>query len=511
MGSVTSFAAPGLRMSSFTSLMAITKRERQLARSSAWDAYVRVSRVNGRAGDSFISPDVQRSKVEAWAKSREVEIACVHQDLDQTGGKLSRPGFDKALDRVRQGKTAGIVVAKLDRFSRAGVADALRLIEEIIEAGGQVAAVEEGVDPTTPTGEFTMTLFLALARMQRQQIGETWNTSRELAVARGIHVSSKPPTGYDRDDETKRLVPNDDAPHVAEVFRMKAAGSSWRDLGDYLTANGVRTPYGLQYWVGRSLSHVIANRAYLGEARSGEYVNPEAHEQIVDPETWERAQRAIGDRPVNGMGGALLAGILRCEACGYVLKPDTMRDRSGEKLRLYRCRGHRPGGSCPAPASVLGRVVEPWTVEQMFLWLGGVRARGSALTSDLRAAELSLSKAKRELATYITAVSAEDVGAEAFAAGAKQRREAVDAAAAFEDEVRERAGLTDLPQEADLRQQWPELDVGEQNAILRAALDAVILSNGRGRQIDQRARLVWRGSAETVKRPDLRRKKPRHG
>ena len=48
---------------------------------------------------------------------------------------LSRPNFDKALERVRRGETGGIVVAKLDRFSRAGVADALKLIESIEGAG----------------------------------------------------------------------------------------------------------------------------------------------------------------------------------------------------------------------------------------------------------------------------------------------------------------------------------------------------------------------------------------
>src|SRR5262245_20846807 len=128
------------------------------------DAYVRVSQVAGREGDSFISPAQQRDKIRMWAELRGVEIARWHDaDLDQTGGKLSRPNFDKALRRVRAGKTGGIVVSKLDRFSRAGVADALKLIESIIEAGGQVASVEEGIDPTTPTGEFTMTVFLALA------------------------------------------------------------------------------------------------------------------------------------------------------------------------------------------------------------------------------------------------------------------------------------------------------------------------------------------------------------
>jgi hypothetical protein len=38
------------------------------------DAFVRVSRVGGRGGDSFISPDVPREKIEAYAKARGAQM-----------------------------------------------------------------------------------------------------------------------------------------------------------------------------------------------------------------------------------------------------------------------------------------------------------------------------------------------------------------------------------------------------------------------------------------------------
>jgi site-specific DNA recombinase len=133
------------------------------------DGYIRVSRVGGREGESFISPAEQRDRIAAWARSRDVAIDQWHSDLDETGGKLERPGLDAALDRVRNGQSGGIVVARLDRFSRAGVADALNVIDEIHEAGGQLAALDLGIDPTTPFGEFAMTIMLGLARMERRR------------------------------------------------------------------------------------------------------------------------------------------------------------------------------------------------------------------------------------------------------------------------------------------------------------------------------------------------------
>src|SRR5262245_46045231 len=137
-----------------------------------FDGYVRVSRIGGRDGDSFISTAEQRDRIAAWAVSRGVEIAMFHEDFDQSGGKLSRPGLDHMIERVRSGETGGVVVAYVDRLSRAGVGEALQLVEEIHEGGGEFAALDLGIDPTTAFGEFGLTILLALARMQRRRIAD---------------------------------------------------------------------------------------------------------------------------------------------------------------------------------------------------------------------------------------------------------------------------------------------------------------------------------------------------
>lgn len=458
------------------------------------DGYIRVSRKNGREGDSYISPSQQRDKIETWAKLRGAEIVKWHKDEDQSGGKLSRPEFDNALERVAAGTTNGIVVAKLDRFSRAGVADALKLIESIIEAGGEVASVEEGIDPTTPTGEFTMTLFLALARMQRQQIGATWSDSRRRAVARRIHVTGRPPTGYDR-DEDGRLVPNAAAPHIAEVFRMRAAGTSLRELAEYLRAHEVESSSGMCQWRARSVTLMLRNRAYLGEARSGEFVQAGAHEAIVDEGTWLAVQRARKVRAPS-RGGGLLSGILVCGGCGGTLKADTMTDHKGQLLRNYRCRRkHDTGEACPGPATVLARIVEPYVVQEFLAWLGTEAAAGPVQTAEREASEQAVERAERELTGYLGAVSVEDVGAEAFAAGARQRREAVDQAHRLLERLREQDGSAELPSRAELEREWPELTVVERRSILRGGLDAVVLrrsANGGRSPIEDRVLPVWR-------------------
>jgi DNA invertase Pin-like site-specific DNA recombinase len=150
------------------------------------DAYIRVSRVAGREGPGFISPAVQREQIEGWAKLRGVEIAAWHEDLDQSGGKLDRPGLEALLKRIASGATGGVAVARLDRLSRLGVGDALKLVERITDAGGTIAAIDLGIDPTTAFGEFGMTIMLALSRMERRRLSESWEIAKSRAIDRGV-------------------------------------------------------------------------------------------------------------------------------------------------------------------------------------------------------------------------------------------------------------------------------------------------------------------------------------
>src|SRR4051812_10476831 len=123
------------------------------------DGYIRVSQVRGREGDSFISPDVQREQIEAFARVMNAEIAEWQIDLDQSGGTLDRPGLTAILDRIDAGKTGGLVVAKIDRFARAAEAGAV--VRQINERGAVFASAAERLDPTTPMGKAMLTIVLA--------------------------------------------------------------------------------------------------------------------------------------------------------------------------------------------------------------------------------------------------------------------------------------------------------------------------------------------------------------
>src|SRR5437667_8732019 len=169
------------------------------------DGYIRVSRRGGREGESFISPEVQRKKIAAWAKLHEVEVVAWWEEIDQSGAKLQRPMFQQALERCERGETGGIVVARLDRFARSAV-DALESIKRLNQAGARLVSVEENFDGSTPMGRFAIGILILIAELELERIKENWRTAIGAAVARGIHISPHTPVGYRR-DEHGRLYP----------------------------------------------------------------------------------------------------------------------------------------------------------------------------------------------------------------------------------------------------------------------------------------------------------------
>src|ERR1041385_5122088 len=173
------------------------------------DGYIRVSRRAGREGESFISPEVQRQRIEGWAQANGVELVRWWKEIEQSGARRERPMFQEALARCERGETGGIVVAKLDRFARSAV-DALESIKRLNEAGARLVSVEDGFDGSTPMGRFAIGILTLIAELELERIRENWDSAVSSAVTRGVHISARPPTGYRR-DESGRLVRDEPA------------------------------------------------------------------------------------------------------------------------------------------------------------------------------------------------------------------------------------------------------------------------------------------------------------
>jgi site-specific DNA recombinase len=445
------------------------------------DAYIRVSKVRGRSGESFISPTVQREQIESWARAHGHTLSWHEPELDVSGGTMKRPIFDQIMERVQSGQSDGVIVAKLDRFARTLVG-ALSILEEFERLGAVLVCVADNIDLSTPMGKAFLRILLVFAELERDRISESWKTASSNAVARGIHIAKFTPVGYDRRPD-KRLTPNAEAPAIKEAFQMRASHVNYTEIARRLDETAPRS--GAGRWTRSGVERVIKNRVYRGEAYRGENVNQDAHPAIVSTAEWQAANlapvRALprGDRP------SLLGGIVRCAGCRYLLAPHNLADNN--KSPAYRCRTTHTAGVCPAPASVNAHKLEQY-VENV--WREQMADQALTVQTDseaLQEATDALSEAERELDAFASDLTARRVLGERFHAALEARVSAVNQAQATLQRAIGPSGSV-IAIEA-----YEDLSVPDRRRILGSSIDAVIVDRAPWQvPLPERVTILWR-------------------
>jgi site-specific DNA recombinase len=447
---------------------------------------------------------VQRQRIAAWADASEVEIVRWWEELDQSGARRERPMFQEALARCERGETGGIVVAKLDRFARSAV-DALESITRLNDAGARLVSVEDGFDGSTPMGRFAIGILTLIAELELERIRENWSTAIRAAVERGIHISARPPTGYERDESGRLVQVEPAASAVREVFRRRALGASYADLARFLEGEGVFPPTGNPHWSGNGVAGLLQNRVYLGEARAGSLVNPNAHEPIVSQAEFDAAQgqkTLLATPELSLSAEALLKGIARCAGCGHTLKISGSFDkRLGRRVPNYYCVGRYAKGLCPARASIRADKLDASVEERVLAALrdeGGLLAQAVEASEQIEQAARRVADAEHELDLYLASELMSVIGQERFLRGFDARQQALDEARAELNQLRAQSTLAEEPISGDLLAAWPELDTKERRQILHGLLDRVLVKRSDGRKpgalpIAERTQIVLRG------------------
>jgi len=436
------------------------------------DIYVRTSAENGRGPERLRTFDNQEADARAFAAARGLELGETFRDTGSGGSRARRPGLKAALDRVRRGQSAGIVVSYLSRLTREG-GPAMLLFQEIIDAGGTVYAPNAPDDISTADGRLHLGFQLLLDAHYREKQGELTEKAKAAAIAEGI-PASPPPPGYEKGPD-RRFRPNKDAPAVREAFRMRLRGDGPTAIADYLNAQGVRTNRGNPMTVD-SVNKLLTSTTYLGAAHCGEYVNPLAHQPLVEADLWEAVQK-VGRLPQAWPRRGdfyLLGGFIRCGACGAAMTGS--RDSTG--YRIYRCTGKTVAG-CTNRARVPADKVEVRVVEAFLALRGEVAARlghrGPSAT-ELEGLQAALDSAERRL-EQVSSPEAQDAYGATWFDIVKARREDRDAAlaalGAAKAEAPESAELLTL---ADAWQRGDKLKPEDRRRLLRAAFPRIVVT-----------------------------------
>lgn len=122
--------------------------------------------------------------------------------IDRASGKnTDRPELKKMMDYVRRGDT--VVVESISRFAR-NTRDLLELVERLTDKGVEFISRKEAIDTTTPTGKFMLTVFGAVAELEREYILQRQREGIEIAKQQGRYKGRKPIEHPDFDEIVSR-------------------------------------------------------------------------------------------------------------------------------------------------------------------------------------------------------------------------------------------------------------------------------------------------------------------
>lgn len=118
--------------------------------------------------------------------------------IDRMSGKnTNRPELQKMMEYVRRGDM--VIVESISRFAR-NTRDLLELVEQLTKKGVEFVSKKEAIDTTTATGKFMLTIFGAVAELEREYILQRQKEGIAAAKELGKYKGRKPiqPTNFDK-------------------------------------------------------------------------------------------------------------------------------------------------------------------------------------------------------------------------------------------------------------------------------------------------------------------------
>lgn len=171
------------------------------------------------------------------AMMQELGVEKIYTDK-MSGKDKNRPGLTDMMNFVREGDT--VIVESFSRFARSA-RDLLNLVAQLEEKKVRFVSLKEAADTSTPQGKFMLTIFAAVAELERDQILQRQAEGIAAAKAAGKYKGRKPiEVDEDRFIDLYRRWKNDE---ITTSYFVKTMGLSrttfYRKVREYEVKHGI--------------------------------------------------------------------------------------------------------------------------------------------------------------------------------------------------------------------------------------------------------------------------------
>jgi DNA invertase Pin-like site-specific DNA recombinase len=201
----------------------------------------------------------------------DMELISEYEDTDRTGMNFNRPGFNRMLDDIRNGKINCIIIKDLSRFGRNHI-ETGNYIERVFPfIGVRFISINDNYDSTTASNNDGLIIPLKnlINEVYAKDISKKVCSQYEMKRKRGDFCGSFAPFGYIKDGNA--LVIDEVASEVVRrIFRLVIEGYS--DLAIARILNDEEVPkHRSKRWYKSAIKRITENTAYLGRLEQGKY------------------------------------------------------------------------------------------------------------------------------------------------------------------------------------------------------------------------------------------------
>ena len=250
------------------------------------------------------SIDAQLRAINEYCETNDIRILRIFKDEAQSARTAKRPAFQELFGLIKENPSDYLIVHKLDRFARSR-ADAAFYRSKLKEAGMKLVSVLERLDDS-PESIIMEGILESMNEYYSANLSRETKKGLKENILNGKRNGGKVPYGYSLIDH--HLVPNKDADTVRRIFHLYSEGMGVTEIVKKTRSriNNIRP--------------LLMNEVYLGHLISGENRCENAHEPIIDKETFYACQKRMQDKRMNAANRAkvdyMLAGLITCGVCG---------------------------------------------------------------------------------------------------------------------------------------------------------------------------------------------------
>lgn len=278
----------------------------------------------------------------------EVALVLVDNDISAYSGKV-RPKYQELLLAMQSGAIQGVIAWHTDRLHRSP-----RELEEYIDVsekqGVTTQTVKAGeIDLSTPSGRAVARTLGAWARYESEHKSERIIRKKLQLAQSGAFSGGPVPFGW-RMDEGRPVIVKEDASEIRQAITATISGASIGSIVRDLNDRGVPTRRG-QKWTSTAVRNMLLRPTNAGlSAYRGEIVGASTFPAIITEDQWRTVSAIITNPDRRSQTDSrvrhLLAGLLRCGACGTAMKTSSRAGGGTSKAKFYyKCPARGEGHS----------------------------------------------------------------------------------------------------------------------------------------------------------------------